>query len=176
MNAKLLLLSAMFLPLACRSTVDTEQHKQKEGVDRSLHLEIQYVQSYKVDLTKGIYTVLFMNKPPLHIYFKLSDAERTGIIDKYYSLSIDKLNEVDQITGNVYIEDNCQTMPKTYTFLTVRGDSIYQQIQIDAGCEDFKDHERGNAKRMKVFLDYVYKMIQSKPEVKNSPPSDILYM
>lgn len=137
---------------------------------------IEYAQSNKVDLAKGIYTVFFMGKLPLEIKFKLSAAERAQIIDKYYSLSIDKLNEIDQITGNVYIEDKCMIMPKTYTYLTAKRDSITQQIQIDEGCDDYSPDKSDIAKKVKAFLRYVDTIIQSKPEVKNAPHSDIIYI
>jgi hypothetical protein len=176
MYVEWLLVSIIFLLFAYKSKVNSDRKREKVPVDKNVHLVIEYALSNKVDLMKGIYTVFFMGKPPVDIIFELTPAEKDQIIKQYYSLSIDKLNEVDEITGIVYIEDECMIMPTTYTYLIVRKDSITQRIQIDEGCDNYRSGNSDKAKRVKEFLQYVDKIIQSKPEVKNSPHSDIIYI
>lgn len=173
---KWLLILILSLSLSCGSKFNPDSNKQKTAIDKNFHLVIEYAQSSKVDVTKGVYTVFFVDRPPLNIKFLLSASERKQIIDKYYSLSIDELNDIDEMTGTVYIEDKCMIMPKTYTYVTVRRDSTIQKIQIYEECDDYSFNMSNKAKRVKAFLQYVDKIIQSKSEVKNAPRSNIMYI
>ena len=176
MSVKVLFAAITFLLFTCKSKVNSDRKIEKVPVNKDLQLVIEYALSNKVDLTQGIYTVFFMDKKPLEVKFKLSTAEKAQIIDKYYSLSIDKLNEVDETTGTVYIEDECMIMPKFYTYLTVKRNGVTQRIQIDEGCDEHRADKSDSAERVKQFLRYVDKIIQAKPEVKNAPHSDIIYI
>lgn len=82
--------------------------------DKNLEILIQDAQSYKYDITKGVFTIFLMAKAPIKINFHLTDEEMNKIINKYYDLGINQIVGKDEITGNIYIEDNCMDMPKLY--------------------------------------------------------------
>ncbi len=67
-------------------------------------------------------------------------------------------------------------MPKDYTILYIKGKGITQEIQIDPNCNDFYLSNFSEANRVKKFIKFILDIIQAKPEIKNSPISDILYM
>jgi hypothetical protein len=148
--------------------------------DKNLEIVIEDAQSYKYDLTKEVFTIFFMAKTPVNIYFHLTDDERNRIIDKYYELGINQMVGKNKITGNIYIEDNCMDMPKLTTILKVKSKERLQVIEIDTGCDDFYQpfylSNYNVAKRIKDFLQFALSIIQSKPSLKNSPQSDIIYM
>lgn len=147
---------------------------QEKIRDKEIDIVINMAQSYKFDLTKGLYTVYFMDRPDTTIKFLLTPDETNKIIDKYYDLEIDNITEVEKELGKILIEDNCLTMPKPYTILHVRSKTKSQDIQIDEGCNDFS----GNTKRGKavsMFLGFIRTILKLKPEIKNAPYSNVEY-
>lgn len=144
--------------------------------DKNIEIVIEFAQSYKYDLHKEVYTVFYINKPPDEIKFHLSDNEKRKIIGKYYDLDINKISGKDKITGNTYIEDKCMIMPKLFTIIHVKGKDKLQEIQIDVGCDDFYLSNFSKAKRIKKFLQFVDGIVKSKPQIKNAPTSNIMYM
>ncbi|MFZ1372009.1 MAG: hypothetical protein WAR78_16615 [Ferruginibacter sp.] len=144
--------------------------------DKSINIVIDGAQSYKYDLTKGIYTVHFMDRPDTIIKFLLSSDEINKIVDKYYDLEINDITGVDKELGTILIEDNCMIMPKPFTILHVKSKTKSQDIQIDEGCDKFS---LGNVKRGKsvtLFLDFIRAILKSKPEINNAPKSNVMYM
>lgn len=144
--------------------------------DTNIEIIINDDQSYKYDLKNGIYTIFYMSKPPSEIKFTSSKEEKNKIIDSYYTLKIDEITDIDKITGNIYIEDNCTTMPKSFTRLHIKTNYLLQEIQIDEDCNDFYLSNYIRANRIKRFLRIIRNILQSKPQIKNAPESDIWYM
>ena len=144
--------------------------------DKSLIITINVAQSYKYDLTKSEYTVYFMDRPDTILKFLLSPDEATKIVDKYYALEIDNITGVDKELGTIYIEDNCMIMPKPYTILHVKSKSKSQDIQIDEGCDNYSIDNAKRGKSVKAFLDFIRDIMKSKPEIKNAPHSNVIYM
>ena len=144
--------------------------------DRNIDMVIEYAQSYKYDLTSEVCTVFYIDKSPTEIKFHLSGKEKNKIIDEYYNLEINKISGLDKIIGNTYIEDECMIMPKLYTILHVKIKNKLQNIQIDEDCDDFFLSNFGKANKIKKFLRFVDNILKSKPEIKNAPRSNILYM
>lgn len=93
--------------------------------DKNIEIIINSSQSYKFDLKKEIFTVLYLSKPSTELKFHLTKEEKSKIIDKYYSL------DIDEIRGKTTIEDECMYMPKSYTILKVNSKNISQEIEID---------------------------------------------
>ena len=123
------------------------------------------------------YTLYFINnKPPTVISFHLTDIEKKNITNKYYSLKLYKLNKINNITGNIYIKDKCMTMPKDRTILEVKTKGRKQEIQIDLYYDSFYLSNFIEANRVKKFINFVLLIVNSKPEMKNAPSSDIMYM
>ena len=147
--------------------------------DKNLEIQIEDAQSYKYDLSKGIFTIFFMVKT-LKINFQLTNDEKNKITDKYYDLGINQIAEKNEITGNIYIEDNCMDMPKLTTILKVKSKGRLQVIEIDTSCDDFYQpfylSNYNVPKRVKDFLQFIFTILQSKPSIKNLPQSDIIYM
>jgi len=170
------LTTILILLTACKPSNSPEQTKEKVSVDKNLQVVIKNALSTKVDLMKGIYTVFFIGKPPLEVKFELTPAEKEQVINKYYSLALYELKEVDPQWKTIYIEDECMIMPKTYTYLTVEWDNVTQQIQIDEACDDYSQGKSDRAQRVKAFLHFVNEIIKAKPEVKTAPESDIFYI
>ena len=137
---------------------------------------IEYSQSYKFDLKNEIYSVYYMNKPPTKIKFHLSTIEKRLIEKKYYSLGIDKLKIEGKKSSEILIKDKCTTMPKDYTVLRINNSGTYQEIKIDASCDNFYFWNVNNANKLKQFIKLILDIIYSKPTVKNAPISDILYI
>jgi hypothetical protein len=144
--------------------------------NKSFDITIDDAQSYKYDLVNGVYTVHFMDRPDTTIRFHLSADEASKIVDMYYNLEIDNINGVDRDWGTIYIEDNCRIMPKPYTILHVKAKTTQQDIQIDEGCDDFTFGNKRRGKSVKHFLDFIRMILQSKPEIKGAPQSNVIYM
>ena len=144
--------------------------------DKNLEIIIEYAQSYKYDLTRSVYTVFYLDKPTTEIKFSLSNEEKNKIIEKYYDLRIHKISGIDKEMGTIYIQDRCWIMPKLYTILHVKAKNRLQDIQIDESCDDFHWRNSNRAKRINKFLQLIDEILQSKPEIKNAPKSDIGYM
>ncbi len=51
-----------------------------------------------------------------------------------------------------------------------------QEIQIDEGCNDFKFSNQKEAKAIKEFIQFIRTILDSKPEIKKVPRSNMLYM
>lgn len=95
---------------------------------------------------------------------------------KYYSLGLDKIKKINKITGNIYIEDKCNVMPKDHTIFQVKTKEKIQEIQIDVNCDSFYSSNFIEANRIKSYIKFILGIIQSKSEIKSSPISDIIYM
>lgn len=67
-------------------------------------------------------------------------------------------------------------MPKFYTVLLVKSKKGIQKIKIDEDCNDFYGSDHYQARKVKKYLEFIYKVLQSKPEINNAPDSDIIYM
>lgn len=144
--------------------------------DTNIEIIINDNQSYKYDLKNNVYTIYYMNKAATEIKFNLSKEEKHTIINSYYTLKIDKITDINKITGNIYIDDKCTTMPKSFTKLHIKTNYSLQEIQIDEDCNDFYLSNYLKAKRIKRFLKVIRNILQSKPQIKNAPVSDIMYM
>ncbi|HEV8084482.1 MAG TPA: hypothetical protein VGP55_14845 [Chitinophagaceae bacterium] len=136
----------------------------------NIELIIQDAGSYRYDFKKEIYTVFSIDKSPIEIKFELSNEEKKGINEKYYELHLNKL------PAKVSIEGDCMISPAFFTTLYIKRDSSMQEIQIESGCRDYNLFNRGKAERINNFLKYIYKIVKVKPEIKNSPKSNIHYM
>lgn len=141
--------------------------KQK---DENIKIVIDYPNSYRYDLDKQVFTVFFSTKPPLEIKFSITKHERTKIKNEYYKLGI------DDFAGNTDFADKCVIMPKLYTMLSIKTGSKIQRIQIDEGCNNFVLSNFIKANRVKSFLNLIRNILQSKPQIKNAPTSDIIYL
>lgn len=144
--------------------------------DNSIQIVIQCAKSYKYDLRNRVYTVFFLSRPPFDIKFDLTTPENNSIIKMYYDLNLYELKNINQITKNIYIKDGCATMPKLFTILQVKSAEQNQEIQIDQDCNDFYFSNFQTARKVKFFIKFIEDIIQSKPEIKNAPKSDIWYI
>ena len=160
------ILMLLILNISCSSHIKTEP----------IEIVITSDISYKYDLSNGLYTVFYNNKPPTIISFHLTDIEKKNITNKYYSLKLYKLNKINNITGNIYIKDKCMTMPKDRTILEVKTKGRKQEIQIDFYCDSFYLSNFIEANRVKKFINFVFHILREKPEIKNAPSSDIWYL
>ncbi len=158
---KYLFLPIVILFLSCA-------HHTKNNINIELKMEIG--NSYKYDILKELYVIYYINKPPTEIKFKLSDMEKKSINKKYYELNLDKLPE------KLTIENNCNIMPKVFNVLNIKRDQLMQQIRIDRSCNDYSLFKKGKAKRINDFIDFIKNILNSKPEIKNAPKSNIHYL
>ena len=150
----------------------SESHIKNPNID----IIIEESTSYKYDLKKGIFTTFYVSKPKLEINFKLSEHENEIITKQFYDLQIQKIRKIDKEIGNINIKDECDIMPKFYTFLKIKSVESFQEIQIDESCDDFYLSNFTEAKRIKAFLKYVMAILQSKAEIQMAPKSDIIYL
>ena len=152
------------LLISCSNNNNSAGSKhEREKVD----MVISESRSYKYDLEHEIYTVFFLSKPATEVTFKLSAEEKEEILNRFYTLKLDKIQDTEQL------EDKCAIMPKLYDTLAVKKQASLKNIIIDLSCDDFVSSE---AKRVKDFMMYVKCIIDAKPEIKNAPKSDILYL
>ncbi len=147
----------------CATVVDVQSRNY------DMEIAIEYALSYKYDLTKQTYKVINIQGDST-INFSLSSQERRQIIDKYYSLCL------NEIKGEYKIGDICMIMPKFYTKLKVKSKSINQVIIFDEDCEDYEPMYESKGKRAVAFLQFIRDVLAKKPEIKNAPTSDIIYM
>lgn len=174
MIRQVLLLIVVIFQNGCISDRKSVKDREVDMGDENIQVIIQHAQSYKVDVMNGIYSVFFISKPTLELKFELSIEEKRQIVEKFYSLDLPNL--LPDKAEVLHIEDECFIMPKIYTYLSVNGDSLTRQFEIDTSCDDFDQLNADKARRIKSFLEYVSKIIYAKPEVKNAPESDIFYL
>ena len=143
-----------------------------QAKDNDLDIKIVIIedQSCKYDLGKGIYTVFFMDKKPTEIAFKLSDVEKNEIVNSYYDLTINKINEETDI------EANCLFDPQFHTILQVKTKTKSQNIRINESCDAFASADINKAEAVQKFLNIIMKILNSKAEIKNAPRSSVMYM
>ena len=98
------------------------------------------------------------------------------IYRKYYSLQLDRIVKTDKRTNNIYIKDKCSEMPKDKAFLQIESNTEKKEIHIDLSCNNFYYSNFTVANHLKKFIIFVVKMIRSKPQIRNAPQSDIMYM
>lgn len=132
--------------------------------------------SYKYDLSNETYTVFYTNKPPQEIRFHLSDLEKKEIYEKYYSLRLDKIKKTGLVNDDILVKDKCEEMPKNKTVLHVQSREKNQEIKIDLSCNSFYLSNFIEADRIKTFIVFTLDIIRSKPQIKEAPSSDIMYM
>ena len=157
---RLFLFISLFLLSACLS-----QNKIKES---NIEFIIQESQSYKYDLQQQIFTVYNMNGDTT-IHFHISEKEKQQIINQYYNLGLENIN------NNIKIEDYCLSMPKFYTTLKVKSRFQQYDIIIDEECSDYKNSYKNDANHIKEFLQYIKRLLKKKIEIENAPSSDIMY-
>jgi hypothetical protein len=170
----LLIFVALFGLFGCKRKVNEEMQLEM-ALDKNLEITIEYAQSSKLDLTRALYTVYNLERPQFDAHFKLLPTEKDQIIEKYYSVSLYELADVDSIRGTVYIGDNCMDMPKLYTILTFKSNEKIQKIQIDNSCDKYLGQNKIYARKVNDFLDFVENIVLKKPEVKSARTSDIIY-
>jgi hypothetical protein len=158
---KLIFFGGIFIIASCSSKDQTK--------DEKMAIEIQIAQSYKYNLQQETYTIFNMQGDTT-IHFHLTSQEKEQIIDKYYSLHLEELQ------GKHEIEDNCLVMPKLYTTLKVKSKEQEQETIIDESCDDYKGLFNSKGKRVATFLQFVTSLLKTKPEIKNAPTSDIMYL
>ncbi|MEP6465717.1 MAG: hypothetical protein ABJB05_05410 [Parafilimonas sp.] len=156
---KLLLCVFALIDLCCNS--------QKEVKDKNLNILIEEATS-KYDLTKQAYTV-HRYEGDSTIKFELTKLEKEKIVSYYYNLKLDELH--DKLT----IEDNCMTMPKFYSTLTVKSKTQNQKIIIDIDCKDYKGIFNTKGKRVSLFIYFVENIINSNPKIKSVPESNYIF-
>jgi hypothetical protein len=136
--------------------------------DEDLDVVIDASESYKFDLKKATYTVYFMSKSPVEVKFSLSKNEKEEISRKYRSLGINNLPPELTVTSN------CVNSPTLFTIVIISSKSLNQKIRIPLGCDYIDEQQRGN--QIREFIITVTNIVKSKPEVKDAPKSDIVYM
>ena len=136
----------------------------------NIDLTIKDGESYKYDLKNGIYTIYYMDKPPVEIKFKLTDNEKEMINNKYYEYQLDDLPLKIIITGNYARE------PTIYTSLHIQRKNVIQDLKIEEGCSEFNMFIQNKARKVNHFIEFVYIILNSKMEIKNSKKSNILYL
>jgi hypothetical protein len=159
---RLLLFCILATVLSCST-------KPKAG-NRNIEIVLQDAQSYRYDLSKGVLTVYYLSKPPTEILFHLSPKEKEEIIETYYNLELDRLQDLTRL------EDECLDMPELATTIQVQWASRTQKIVIEEDCNSFSGKDARKAGRVKRFLKAVRRILSTKPEIKTPPPSDIFYI
>ena len=155
----------IFIIVICFSC--SSNYKMK---DANFELVIEVTKSYKYDFINGIYTIFYIDKSPEEIKFQLSEDEKNSIQEKYYELNLNKL------PNDINIDGTCMNMPKLYTVIQIKTTNTLQKIQIEMGCDKFNILKTGRAKRINNFINYVYQILNSRPEIKNSPKSNVDYI
>lgn len=144
--------------------------REKQEDDRGIAIQVAFAQSWKVDLKKDTFTMLYVSRPPLAISLGLTEDERNRIVDAWYQFHLDR------IEGKTTLKDNCRIMPKLLTVIKATTASTSQEISIDENCEDPGFFDSGREKRMKKFLRLVKDIVFSRPAVRDAPKSDVFYM
>jgi hypothetical protein len=151
------------------ATVLSCSTEQRTG-DRNIQIVLQDAQSYRYDLGKGVLTVYYLSKPPTTIPFHLSPKEKEEIIDTYYNLELDRLQDLTRL------EDECLDMPELATTINVQSAGRIQKIVIEEDCNSFSARDARKARKVKRFLKAVHSILYTKPEIRTPPPSDIFYI
>ena len=132
-------------------------------------ITIESAQSYKYDLKNEIYTVYFFSKEPVEVKFSLSKEEKEEVFEKCHSL------ELNSDTEEINFDGNCVNSPTLYETLLIRSAESSQKIKISANCDYSNTPYSYKVGRVMEFIKLVTDLVESKPEVKAAPKSDIIY-
>lgn len=135
-----------------------------------IEIEIVHAQSYRYDLKQQTYTVMRMEKADTTVRFRLTDGEKNAIAADYFA------RQLDERKGKIEVEDDCRVMPKLYTVLKTKSHRQTQEIVLDEACDRRKGSQADYGEKVAAFLSFVESLLQAKPEIRNVPPSDILYL
>lgn len=166
MKKNILILLLLF---SCSGIREENKPNPEPVIRHDVELIMKIALSYEYDFEKEICTVYFWDKPPMIIPFKLTEEEKEQINKMYYDLKLYELPIQSEI------QDICLTMPKIYTTLNIKRGKELQEIKIDNSCKEFSMEEQTQAKKVKEFITYAYQILNSKPEILNSPKSDMIY-
>jgi hypothetical protein len=142
-------------------------HDQRTA--NNIKLKIFYGQSYSYDLTSRIYSVNFRDKPTITVRFNLTNSDIEKINNEYYNLGIDQIRK----EGKIIFDSECKALPYIPVILNIQTQERTQIFEIDLDCNRYI---KSDAIKVKKFLLIVLKILRAKPEIKNSPESDIIYM
>jgi len=96
----------------------------KEKINKDIQIILKYAYSYETDLTNETYTVIYDNKPPTKIKFRLSKDERESAIEQYYNLKLNLLPQKNDFTNE------CEPFPSGTVFLIIKDKNKSQDIKI----------------------------------------------
>jgi hypothetical protein len=125
---------------------------------------------YKISSNHGSYTVNYRNQEPKRVDFRLTSQEDSLIKAAYSDMRISEL------PTNLIIEDNCDKIPYVFTRLKIQSESLKKEIFINEKCNKIKMVYKGRSTRVKKFLQIIKNIVLGKPEIRNLPVSDILYI
>jgi len=118
------------------------------------------------DLKNQLYKVKFTNKGDVVIKFKLTDKEKQEIKKIYYENGLSKFKEKTEIK-------NFCNFPISITTITIIENNKTKEIKLFNSCSKYGIF---NIKGRKTdnFLESIYKILYSKPEIKNAPKSNMM--
>ena len=139
-------------------------------MNKTLDVVIAFQNSFKIDLKGKRFMVFYQNKPHEEIRFELSQAEEQKIKEQCLDL-ISGFNEKE-----IIINDSCISFPKLYTIISLKLGNKERKISIQMACEKYPPNsDIGMIIRIKDFVNFASKVVNSKPGVKEIPQSDIIY-
>jgi len=116
------------------------------------------------DLQNCRYIVKRIDKEDYAVKFNLSVKEKKEIINLYYQY------DIDQIYDDYMVRDKCIELPKEFTTIIIK-DVTEKKIKIDYDCQKYKSYRD---KKVKLFLNELYKILENKEEIKNAPKANYL--
>lgn len=126
----------------------------------------------RYDITKKIFKDFLVYAPKAYSTpISLSDSEIVAIVNKYYSLGLNKFGK----RVDLLLDKKHMSFPAFATYIIFRNGKLVQQIQYQYGSEDNEFHKKKiiQSKKVKEFLDFTLNIVQNKPEIMNAPRSKI---
>jgi hypothetical protein len=87
-------------------------------------------------------------------------------------------NEINAylVNEDLLIGDICPNLPKIGTVITIETGQGKKKISIDMNCDIYPANtDMEKVSRVKKLVSLVFKIVGSRPDVKASPASDIIY-
>lgn len=131
---------------------------------------VKYNMSSEIYLFKGSYVVHFMDKDDIYYNFPISESQIQDIKATYYNQNI-----FDYENKLLIVNNELLMMPASDIKYIIEFSNGYKQEFIIR--TDYRNNPLNNKKykKLKVFIEKINKIIDSKQEIKNAEKSNVLY-
>ena len=135
--------------------------------DYGMQIKIGDAKHFKLDFRTGEYTRYYVGGSQQTIQLKFSEEERRKIVDKYYSLTLNKLPPE-------FSAAHCKTHSSAALSIEFKTKAGMQKALIDLTC--YRDSSDVHSIHLQKFVESLEQLVVNKEQFKTLKPSDFWEM